>query len=351
MKKLLLLLLISTTLYATEEMTFTDDNFLYTSSLSRDQLTPLTTEILELDTIIDEFIRISYKSEKREIHIIENLEEYHNYLKSIGVPVRDDYILLQYNNRPSKLVLYNDDKSNRENLLYHMVIQYMDHFSFNTPDWFSKGLAYHILEKEPHRIIESLKESDYSSIYTDVVKSSNPSFNQCWMIIHYLLNGSDNNKRLLWDTISKLRYDSNYASDDMKEEYSSLKLDSGIRDYLKSYMGYSDYMTKGIELYMDQQYLEAQTHFKVASELESNKYSPIYYLGMTFNGLEDYINAYNQFTLALDRGAPKDLLYYSIGLNFYQQKEFKMALNYLEKIEDTIYKKMAEEVIDEISTW
>lgn len=227
----------------------------------------------------------------------------------------------------------------------------MDHYSFDTPLWFSKGLAYNLLDREPHRLIESLKESDFSHIYTDTIRSSNPSFNNCWIIVYYLLNGNDNEKRLLWDTMSKLRYDKSYNEESLKKDFLTYNLDTKIEDYLNSYLGYNDYMTKGIELYMDKQYEEAQRLFKSAINLELEKYSPIYYLGMTYNGLQDYNNAYNQFTLALDRGAPKDLLYYSIGLNFYQQKEFNQALNYLNKIEDTIYKKMAEEVIDEISTW
>lgn len=351
MKRLLLFLLLSPLLLTSEEMIFSDDYFTYSSTLDRLKLEPVIDEILDINSTIDNFIKISHPKEKREIHIFENIELYHNYLSSIGIPLRDDFILLQYSNRSSKLVIYLDSVLNRENLLYHMVIQYMEHYSFNTPLWFSKGLAYNLLNREPHRVIESLKESDYTNIYTDVIRSSNPSFNSCWIIIHYLLNGSDTEKRLLWDTISKLRYDNDYTDEDMKVEFLKFSLDKSIEEYLKKHMGYTDYMTKGIELYMDEKFGEAQKLFIRAIELEPEKYSPVYYLGMTYNGLLDYSNAYNQFTLALDRGAPKDLLYYSIGLNFYQQKEFNQALNYLERIEDTIYKKMAEEVIYEISTW
>lgn len=351
MKRLLLLLLLSPLLLIAEEIIFSDDYFIYSSTLTESDLKPVMEEILTLNETIDNFIKISSTEELREILVFDNIESYHSYLTSIGIPLRDDFILLQYSNRPSKLVIYLDAPLNRENLLYHMVIQYMDHFSYKTPLWFSKGLAYNLLNREPHRIIESLKEGDYNSIYTDVIRSSNPSFNSCWIVIHYLINGSDNEKRLLWDTISKLRYDKSYTDESMKTEYLSFNLDKNIEEYLNKYMGYNDYMTKGIELYMDEQFEEAQKLFKNAIDLEPEKYSPIYYLGMTYNGLKDYNNAYNQFTLALDRGAPKDLLYYSIGLNFYQQKEFNQALNYLEKVEDTIYKKMAEEVIYEISTW
>lgn len=351
MKRLLLFLLLSPLLLTSEEMIFSDDYFTYSSTLSQTQLEPVVVEILEINKTIDNLIRISHPKEKREITIFEDIELYHNYLTSIGIPTRDDFILLQYSNRSSKLVIYLDSELNRENLLYHMVIQYMDHYSSNTPIWFAKGLAYNLLDREPHRVVESLKEKDYKNIYSDTSRSSNPPFNSCWVIIHYLLNGSDNEKRLLWDTISKLRYDSEYTEEVMKQEFLKFNLDKSIEEYLNNHMGYNDYMTKGIELYMDEKFKEAQTLFKSAIELEPEKYSPVYYLGMTFNGLQDYSNAYNQFTLALDRGAPKDLLYYSIGLNFYQQKEFNQALNYLERIEDTIYKKMAEEVIHEISTW
>lgn len=351
MKKVLLFLIINSLLHAVEFTTVTEDGFLFSYSKEISQIEDIKSQIKEIDSSIDNFLKLSVNGDIREVYILANIQEYHNYLESLDITLRDDYIVLQYSNRTSKLILYLGDKLITESLTYHMALQYMDHYATTDPTWFSKGIAYYISIKDRHRVIESLKQNNYSTIFSEMITTEVPEHNNAWITVEVLLNSGNREKRLFWDTLSKLHYDKTYTSSMLNRDFTQLNLDSTIEEYLNSYRSYSDYMSQGIELYSLGTFTEALKEFTNASMLEPDKYSPYYYIGMSYNGLKEYTMAYDQFTRSLDRGAPEDLLYYTIGLNFYQQKEFKQALNYLNKIEDSSYIELATKVIDEIETW
>lgn len=310
----------------------------------------------DFDNKIEKDLKLKSFKPPREIVILKSLDSYNEYLTTMGIENREDYIFIHYKNQHSKVVIYQSKEISEISLKHHLVLQYVDHFTSGAPYWFTLGLATYFESSNLNRWVNTLRRSsNKEKIFTSLLKGSKENIKpySSWILIDYLIKTENKeHNRLLWDTLSYLKYN----NDDSKEKtiidnFKKQNLDSSIFNYLESIKGYEDYMNTAVEFYQNKEYQKAVFDFKNATLLESNNFSPEYYLGLCYSGLKQYSEAYSHFSLSLDKGAPKDIVYYSIGINFFTNKEFVQAKKYLTKLEDKMYQNMAQEVLNEIEKY
>lgn len=340
-------------------------DFKFVSSLEFDEIKEIADFTTGLNNNLNNLLKLDNNSDKRTIVILSDYDNYAEYLKEISVPVRKDYSYLRFNiQERDRVVLYLGDELNMNSLAHHLTLQYLDFYGRGAPEWFNLGIAtfYEDFTMEnglesSHKWVNTIKSSN-ESIISVLTKSDNRKMKQAvsWLVIDYLIN-TDNksSNRFFWDTLSYLKY----SDDDDKEiiiekSFFELNLESSLKNYLTSLKGYIEYMESGLDYYNNNKFEDAINEFKKASDIELNKYSPRYYLGICYSKTERYKMSYSEFSKAIDLGAPKDITFYSIGVNFYQEKEYKQAMKYLKRItelDNSNYSDKAIKLINEIKKY
>lgn len=349
-------------IFSREFNEYNHSDFIFISNQKFEDIKDITAFAAELNENLNKILKMSKNEGKRKVLILNDYTDYSDYLKSVSLTERDDYIYLKYNIKErNKVVMYIEEDINRESLAHHLTLQYMDFYGNGAPDWFSLGIAAYYedfsLEKDfkaTNKWVHRLKKIDKSN-YTNLLKSENKKLKQAvaWLVIDYLINTQDReSNRLFWDTISYIKYSPEQNKEDViNTSFESHDLDDKLGKYLNTLKGYTEYMNIGIDYYNNRQFDKAIEYFKSAKNIEMDKYSPRYYLGMCYSNTDRYKLAYSEFSKSIDLGAPKDLTYYSIGVNFFKEKDYKQAVKYLThstKIEGSKYNEMADKLIDEI---
>lgn len=367
MKKIfsILIFLIPISLFSNEFKDVKTDYFIYSSSLSKAEISSVISFTEELNTTLNWDLKGNRDGNFRRVVIFKNKELYNNYLESLEIEPRDDFTYAMFNNRErNKLILYLDHKSINKSLSHHLTLQYMDTYFNDAPQWLKIGIATYYEDftsgegvVRNSRWLPGLKEKKVS-YFSDLINSDEDKLRQdlAWLLVDYLYNTKDlDDRRVLWDSLSYLKW----SIDDNKtevvtDEFNKIPFNKKLDDYLKTLMGYKEYMDLGIKSYNEGNYKNSLDYFNKAMEQENKNYSPYYYLGLTYNKKQEYQKAYSNFSKALDNGAPKDITYYSIGLNFYASRDFPQALKYLNRVTENSqskYKTQAKNIIDEISKY
>ncbi len=355
MKKIIfLILLIPKLLFSNELIETKTENFVFKIE-DGVTITPQVIELSQkLNNELNTLLKLNSTKELREVIILKSLDSYKEYLLNLGIDVREDYIFIKYSDNRSKVVMYQGDEVLEISLKHHLVLQYMEHFASGSPYWFTLGIATYFEDRGNNKWIKTLRRSsNREKIFTTLNRSDRSDIKPylAWILIDYLINSEiKDHNRLLWDTLSYLKYSSDQNKNlTIKNSFKSHGLDKSIFDYLNSIKGYDDYMNIAIEYYQNADYSAAIENFKIAVEIEPGHYSPEYYLGLSYSSLNEYTEAYSHFSSSLDKGAPRDIVYYSIGINFFTNKKFDEAKKYLNKLEDKMYQQMAKEVLNEIA--
>lgn len=363
MKKIVFILLFPSFLFSIDQKEFRTDFYLFSSVFEKNELQDIVNFTNELNTILNSSLNLTNRDELREIEVLENIESYHDYLKLLDIPQRDDFVFLEFNNKKSKVVMYKSEKMHPASLAHHLTLQYLDFYGKGAPLWFNIGIAVYFEDfrqgkpfTQNNRWLDTLKKSNNkNSIFTTLINSNAIDIKpyNSWILIDYLINTDIKEyNRLLWDSLSLLKYN-NEPDKQMKitQMFTNFNLDEKLEVYLQTMKGYNDYMDLAIEKYQSEDYLNAIELFKKAIIIEPRNYSPEYYIGLCYSNLENYQEAYSHLSNSLDKNAPKDIVYYSIGISFYKNKEFTKASKYLSKIEDKLYQGMAEKIFNEISKY
>lgn len=363
MKKIVILLLIPYFLFSQEMNEYKTDTFIFSTPLSISYINDYKEYIEGLDIELNKVLSLKNSSDLREIVIFEDQNSYNKYLDILEIPQRDDFIFLKFSDNRTKVVLYKSDFIDYSNLAHHLTLQYINFYGGNTPKWFNTGIATYFEDyrlnidfSQSNKWVYTLKESlSFDTIYTQVIKNTNKDIKPyySWIIIDYLISTENKeHNRLFWDSLSLLRYkEGKDKSNDLIKLFQKYNLNTDIYNYILSKKGYKEYMDLGIDEYQKNNFDEAILNFKEAILIEPDNYSPEYYLGMCFSNLKKYNEAYSHFSISLDKGASKDIVYYSIGVNFYNNKDFIQAKKYLNKIDDKMYQVMAEKILNEISKY
>ncbi|MBN2618732.1 MAG: hypothetical protein JXR64_10535 [Spirochaetales bacterium] len=306
----------------------------------------------EFYNYLDNFLRLNTTQQSPEynLEIVENKEEYNKLLTDLNIPLRDDFIFVLYNNQ-DKTIVYKSNDFDFNSLKFHLTLNYLNRYSSEIPNWMAFGIATYN-EGNNDKLLDSIKQKgNYSDIYSSIRKDQNSSNEFSWLLIDYLQNsGVDESKRAFWDILSILKYETKIPKNILIEQIlDRLNLDENLKNYIESTKNYTDLMNEGIELYIDNKYKESLDIFLEAIQKQPENYSPEYYAGLCYSKLLEYNLAYSHFSLSLDKNAPKDIVYYSIGVNFYNNNDYVSAKKYLNKIEDKMYAVMSEKILDEIS--
>ncbi len=352
-------------IFSSEFNEYNHSDFTFISNLHLEDIKEITALAEELNDNLNKNLKMARNGDKRKVLILNDYSDYSDYLKSVSITERDDYIYLKYNIKErNKVVVYLEENINKESLAHHLTLQYMDFYGNGAPDWFSLGIAAYYedfsLEKDlkaSNKWVHRLKKIDNPD-YIKLLKSENKKIKQAvaWLVTDYLINTEDRqSNRLFWDTLSYVKY----SQDSNKEgiinsSFESHNLNNKLEKYLDTLKGYTEYMNQGIDFYNNSKFDEAIKNFKSAQNIEIGKYSPRYYLGMCYSNTERYKLAYSEFSKSIDLGAPKDLTYYSIGVNFFKEKDYKQAVKYLThstKIENSKYNETAQKLIYEIEKY
>lgn len=363
MKRIFFLLLVPYILFSQDFNEFKSDNFLFFSTFDRDIIEPYIEYSESLNRELNKLLYLKNHDGFREVVILKDLNDYHEYLEVLEIPTRDDFVFLKFSDERSRVVLYLNDELNYSTLAHHLTLQYINFYVGESPEWFHIGLAtyfedYRIHEEfnQSYKWLTTLKKSsDLDTIYSKVINAdmNNVKPYYSWILIDYLINSDiKEHNRLLWDSLSLLKH--KYGGDRNKlllDLFKKYNLNKNIKNYITGIKGYNDYMDLGIEEYQNENFISAIENFKESILLEPGNYSPEYYTGLCYSSMNSYTEAYSHFSSALDKGAPEDIVYYSIGINFYSNKEFVQAKKYLNKIEDKMYQVMVEKVLDEISKY
>ncbi|MGL1894378.1 MAG: hypothetical protein OCD02_22295 [Spirochaetaceae bacterium] len=366
MKKILIIFIIvfSSVIFAQELSIYESENFIIKYNGSQDEIQDIINFSEELNRSFEELLRLKNSESLREILILDNYDVYTSYLDKLGIKPRKDYVYLKYSNNQNRVVIYKSNVLSSLSLAHQLTLQYIGFFGNSAPDWFNLGIATYFEDfsiesrlKRNFKWVQTLKRSSTKEkVFSTLMKNKNreeiKNYNS-WLLVDYLIN-SDNKKhnRLFWDSLSILKL--NKVGDNrsiINDYFLEYNLDLDLFNHLNSINGYTEYIKLGVDDYNNEDYISSIKHLKQAIELESKHYSPEYYLALCYSSLEDYSKAYSHFSTALDKGAPKNIVYYSIGINFYRNRDFDNAKKYLEKIEDGKYKVMAEKVIYEIGKY
>lgn len=357
MKKIVFLILFIPELLFSNELTQKKTEHFIFKIENGVTITPQVIEISQnINNELNSLLKLDKTKENREIIILKSLDSYKEYISNLGIDTREDYIFIKYSDNRSRVVMYQADEIFEISLKHHLILQYMEHFASGSPYWFTLGLATYFEDRGSNRWINTLRRSiNRDKIFTTLIKSEKSDIKPyfAWILIDYLINSDvKNHNRLLWDTLSYLKHSGDQNKTlTIENNFKRYNLDSIIFDYLESIKGYEDYMNTAIEYYQNADYMAAIENFKLAIKIEPRYYSPEYYLGLSYSGLDKYTEAYSHFSISLDKGAPKDIVYYSIGINFFLGKEFNNTKKYLSKLEDKMYKNMAKDVLNEIEKY
>lgn len=363
MKRILILFLIPYLLFSQDMQEVKTDNFIISSSLNSSEIEKYQIYIESLNNKLNEILSLKNNQNQREIVILKDLNSYHEYLELLEIPLRDDFIFLKFSDKRSKLVIYKQDSLDYTSLAHHLTLQYIDFYGGDTPSWFNIGIATYFEDfrlnqefKQSNKWVNMIKQStEFDSIYTQILSSTTQNIKPyfSWILIDYLIS-TDNKEhnRLFWDSLSLLKYKGNNSNNsELLDMYKKYNLNNELKSFITSLKGYKDYIDLGIEEFQKNNFEEAMVYFKKSILIEPNNYSPDYYLGLCYSNLKNYNEAYSHFSTSLDKGAPKNIVYYSIGVNFYNEKEFIQSKKYLNKIDDKMYQVMAEKLLNEISKY
>jgi len=354
MKKILLLIItVQYSIFSQDLLIKTSDNYNFSYESSVQNIEDIVKNCESFNSFIDKELKLSRDIGLRDILVFKTKTSYNYYLQSIGVKEREDYILIQYSNNSSKLIIYLDEEDPNKSLNYHLILQYMDFYASDAPYWFTIGISTYYESNNRSNWIDLLQRTNNKeNIFTTLLNSDRESIKpyHSWIVIDFLINSKDKGyNRLLWDTLSYIKYsDQENKEQIINRNFSTYKLDKDLYAYLLEQKGYEEYMNIGIDQYQNKEFEKAIKNFLLALKLEENQYSPEYYIALCYSQLEDYNRSNSHFTLSLDKGAPRDVVYYSIGINYFKERNFKQAKKYLDEIEDKMYIKMAEEVLNEI---
>lgn len=311
---LLLLHIITYNIFTIEFNLLESDGFnFYTTSGNNEIINNIKDFNLELNSTL----KFDPSNTPRNIYILDNKEVYNQYLNELGVEPRNDFAYVTYN-RPenNRLIIYSGYNNQRKSLYYHLTLQYIDNTQSKTPDWYKKGLASYF---EDNGEFNSLKKG-----------------NKFWSAFYYLFNTENtNDKRVLWDSLSYIRWnETSFDINDIESLFNENSiLAKGVK-FTDEYVSYEDKVENSINLYNKKQYNDAKTILdKLIIENETD-HTTYYYLGLCLSSLKEYNKAYSMFSKAIDLGAPADLTYYSIAVNFYNSGNDKNALKYLGQIEE-----------------
>lgn len=357
MKKIILLIILLPSILFSNDLIQTEtEDFIFNTEAGVTILTEVIEISQDLDSILDKTLKLKSGKDIREIVILKDLSSYKTYIRNMDIAPREDYIFIRYSNQKSKIVIYQSDEILKTSLRHHLVLQYIEHFTNGSPYWLTLGLATYFEDLNSNKWINTLRRSNSNeNIFTVLMNSDKSNIKPyfSWILVDYLLNCENSeHHRLLWDTLSYLKW----SEDENKttvitDEFIDANLDKSILDYLNNIKGYEDYMDTAIKLYKDSNYKLAIENLNSAINLEPQNYSPEYYLGLSYSGLKEYSKAYLHFSNALGKGAPEDIVYYSIGINFFTNNEFEKSKKYLNKIKDEVYQGMANEVLNEIAKY
>lgn len=275
---------------------------------TQEESSSLIEKIVEYDKEIDSLLKLG-SEKKRAVYIFKDRETYQDYLRELEVEPREDFIYIEYTeSSDNKLLIYKGYKNLDSSLKYHLTLQYIEEYGGAAPEWFKTGLSQYFV---------------YRNLERDLAPKGE------WEVFLYLIN---NNSRVLWDSLSYLRW--NNKSPNYIE---NLFLDESIKDksriYLSTILGYKEQIELLKKDYNSGNYQKVLDDSSILIEAHPDRYSTYYYRGLAYSKLSQFSNAYSALSTALDKGAPKDTAYYSIGVNFYIAKEFKNSRKYLEKIE------------------
>ena len=284
-------------------------------------------------------------------------------MTNIDIDIREDYTFLSYNNRPGKVIVYLGDNFNYRSFAHHLTLQYLNNHGKGLPTWLTLGIAVYFEDftltsglTRDNRWINQIKGSKKKDlIFTTLLKESfSREYNNfSWLLIDYLIETPNKEyNRLLWDTLSYVKFsDDENKKDIISKSFNLYNFDDELKNYLLSIKDYDDLMKLGVEYYTNGEFIDSIKNINGALKFETDNYSPYYYLGLCYSKLKDYQEAYSYFSIALDKGAPRNIVYYSIGVNFYLNKEFKETKKYLSQIDDPAYIIMSEKILDEISKY
>ncbi len=332
-------------------------NFLHHENLNIDKIL----EYCETyNKLIDKELKLSKKMDsKRDIYILNDKESFNKYLDQLTIPERDDYIFLKYSSGNSRIIIYSSELILFSSLSYYLTLQYFQFFGQGTPFWFSSGVATYFQDNENIKInndkmMTLIKSSNYKNkIFTTVTGqvNSDPKNYLNWIVFDYLLHATNKeHNRLFWDSLSIIKYEEPEMIDSaITSRFKEFDLDNILLNYANEIKTFSEFMAEGISFYNKSEFDNSLNSFLEATKISEKNYSPFYYIAACYSNLKMYNEAYSNFSKALDLGAPEDLVYYSIGVNFFNSKDYLISKKYLNKIENSEYKIKAESLIDEIS--
>lgn len=280
-----------------------------------DDNTRIETVITDFNTLLENNLRLKNNEYKRNIYIFKNKADYNKYLSSIELEGRSDFIYIYYSNlEKNKLVLYLDHPEFDASLNYHLALQYIEHYATSAPEWYKKGIASYFEAPEEFNIN---KEKDTN-----------------WAIFYYLFKSENiKDKRILWDSLSYLRWSNDVSKKTIINNlFDENNIKAKATKYINEFETFDDKLKKGITYYNNKDYKKSLTVFNNLININNNKYTLHYYKGLCLSSLGNYNSAYSSFSMALDFGAPKDITYYSIAVNFYNSGDEKEAIKYLNKV-------------------
>lgn len=315
MKKKILLflyLVISTSLFCIEfNLVESDDfNFYFTGTNNE-----ITSRIIEFNTLLENKLQLRNNHAKRNIYIFSNKTKYNEYLSELEIENRDDFIYVTFSKiENNRLIIFLEHPDFTSSLKYHLTLQYINHYGKDAPEWYKKGLASYM---EESGLFNSNKENNIN-----------------WGIFYYLFNcENSNDKRILWDSLSFLKWSNEKNKDNTIDAiFHENNIKAKATKYIREFETYDDKLQKGIKSYNTNEYTIALKIFNSLLENNNNEYTLHYYKGLSLSSLGNFNKAYSSFSHALDLGAPKDITYYSIAVNFYNSGNKKDTKKYLNKI-------------------
>lgn len=253
----------------------------------------------------------------RSIYIFKDLDSYREHLKELGIESREDFIYIEYSNSSeNKLLIYKGYSRWESSLKYHLALQYLKEYGASAPGWYKTALAHYF-------------------VYKDLDRDVSPRGD--WEQFLYLLNS---NSRVLWDSLSYLRWE-NSTPDYIETLFKNEAIQDKSKKYIQTLFSYKELIEAIKNEYQNKKYSKVVSDSNSLIESYPDRYSSYYYKGLALSKLGEYKSAYSTLSKALDKGAPREIVYYSIGINFYLAKDFKQSKNYLLRItpESNLYEK------------
>ncbi|OQY40607.1 MAG: hypothetical protein B6229_01230 [Spirochaetaceae bacterium 4572_7] len=346
----IILLFIPTLIFSQELTEIKSENFIFETAQSKDAISEIVDFCEELNKKLNLELKLKNNNNSRRIVILTDKNSYDNYLELLNITPREDFTYANFeDNNRDRVILYLGKANWHGSLAHHLTLQYMDFYGSGAPYWFNLGIATYFdsVDREKKLVIQNISKE---TLFNNNIEDST-----AWLLFDFLFN--TNNKeynRLLWDSLSMLKYsDIEDKEKIINDGFKELSIDIELKNYYANIKGYSDYIEQGIDFYQKNDYKNAISNLTIATELKPKMYSPDYYLGLCYSRMEKYEKAYSHFSLAMEKGADNEITLYSIGVNFYAQKNMDLAKKYLNMVIDFNgkYTNKAELLLNEIKKY